>query len=71
MKMINSNLIDLYKCMEDYNNVFRDDIKTKDLDMKLISLILLIKSCLLIFIRLQKSSVSKSGFIKASVNEIS
>ncbi len=30
--MINSNLIDLYKCMEDYNNVFRDDIKAKDLD---------------------------------------
>lgn len=36
--MNNSNLIDLYKCMEDYNNVFRDDIKTKDLDGMIIVL---------------------------------
>ena len=36
--MNNSNLIDLYKCMEDYNNVFRDDIKAKDLDGMIIAL---------------------------------
>ncbi len=36
--MNNSNLIDLYKCMADYNNVFRDDIKTKDLDGMIIAL---------------------------------
>ena len=36
--MNNSNLIDLYKCMSDYNNVFRDDIKAKDLDGMIIAL---------------------------------
>lgn len=30
--MNNSNLINLYSCLKDYNNVFRDDIKAKDLD---------------------------------------
>ena len=30
--MNNSNLINLYSCLNDYNNVFRDDIKAKDLD---------------------------------------
>ena len=29
--MNNSNLINLYVCMKDYNNVFRDDIKVEDL----------------------------------------
>lgn len=29
--MNNENLINLYSCMKDYNNVFRDDIKAEDL----------------------------------------
>lgn len=29
--MNNNNLINLYSCMKDYNNVFRDDIKAEDL----------------------------------------
>ncbi len=36
--MNNSNLINLYSCMKDYNNVFRDDIKTEDLQNMYITL---------------------------------
>lgn len=36
--MNNSNLINLYSCMKDYNNVFRDDIKAKDLHDMFITL---------------------------------